>query len=122
MSNGISMFNPGVGINGISTPQTENISIARQKGGVSPALSVTGNEQGLEAYNGKNLDSIVDAYLQPKSQDPDLMSPQVFEHTVASALGKLGSLGDNPDLTALNAGIAENTSMINMFSSLVVQG
>ncbi|MDY0220898.1 MAG: hypothetical protein RBR67_07160 [Desulfobacterium sp.] len=122
MSNGISMFNPRVGINGISTPQTENISIARQKGGMSPALSITGNEQGLETYNGKNLDSIVDAYLQPKSQDPDLMSPQVFEHTVASALDKLVSLGDNPDLKALNANIAENTSMINMFASLVVQG
>lgn len=122
MSNGISTFNPRVGISGISTPQTESISIARQKGGMSPALSITGNEQGLETYNGKNLDSIVDAYLQPKSQDPDLMSPQVFEHTVESALGKLGSLGDNPDLMALNADIAENNSMITMFSSLVVQG
>ena len=122
MSNGISMFNPRVGISGISTPQTENISIAQQKGGVSPALSITGNEQGLETYNGKNLDSIVDAYLQPKSQDPDLMSPHVFEHTVASALGKLESFGDDPDLAALNSEIAENNSMITMFSSLVVKG
>jgi len=122
MANGISMFNPGVGINGISTPRTENISISRQNSGMSPALSMSGNEQGLEVYNGQNLDSIVDTYLQPKSQNPDLMTPQVFERTVASALDKLEGFGDNPDLTALNTDIAENNNMINMFTSLVVQG
>lgn len=122
MSNGISMFNPGVGINSISAPRTENLSVAQHKGGVSPALSISGNEQGLEAYNGQNMDSTVDAYLQPKSNDPDLMSPAVFEHTVSGALDKLESSGENPALDTLKAGIAENNEMINMYASLVVRG
>jgi hypothetical protein len=116
------MFNPGVGINGISTPRTENISIARHHAGVSPALSVSGNEQGLEAYNGQNLDSIVDRYLQPKSSDPDLMSPHVFQSTVEGALAKLGAPGENNAIATLNAEIARNNDIVSMFTSLVLPG
>jgi len=116
------MFNPGVGINGISTPRTENISIAKHNGGVSPALSISGNEQGLEVYNGQNLDSIVDNYLQPKSSDPDLMSPHVFQSTVQGGLEKLAISGENNALSALNAEIAQNNDIVSMFTSLVLPG
>ena len=79
-------------------------------------------EQGLELYNGRNLDSIVDSYLQPKSSNPDLMSPQLFQNTVQGALDKLGSSGEGGGISALNSEIAENNDIVRMFSSLVIPG
>jgi hypothetical protein len=121
----ISMLNPGVGINGISTPRTDDISIAKHKGGMSPAMSISGNEQGLEIYNEQNQDSIVDNYLRPKSKDPDLMTPQVFEKTLSGALGKLGELGAREgenSISALSSDIGENNDIVRMFTSLVIPG
>ncbi|WP_022665946.1 hypothetical protein [Desulfospira joergensenii] len=123
MSNGgISMLNPGLGINKITTPQQENMSIAGHKKGVSPALSVSGNEQGFEVYNEKNMDSIVDRYLCPRADDPDLMSPHVFQHTVQGALEKLGAMDSDNPVSALGSDIAQNNEIVRMFTSLVIPG
>ena len=122
MAAGLSIFNPGVGINAVNTPQHEDISISRHKGGMSPALSISGNEQGLEAYNEHNLDSIVHNYLQPKSRNPDLMTPHVFEHTVQGALDKLGSHDKNSEIGALNSDISQNNDIVRMYQSLVISG
>ena len=122
MSGGLSIFNPGVGIEGVKTPRQEDISIAKHKGGVSPALSISGNEQGLEVYNEQNFDSIVHNYLQPKSRNPDLMSPHVFQSTLQGALGKLGSEGENNPIAALNLDIAQNNDIVRMFTSLIIPG
>ena len=122
MAGGLSIFNPGIGINGVNTPRHEDISISKHQGGVSPALSISGNEQGLEVYNEQNLDSIVQNYLQPKSSDPDLMTPHVFEHTLQGALGKLGSNGENSEISALNSDISKNNDIVRMYTSLVIPG
>lgn len=122
MSDKIPMLNPGVGITGVTTPTREDISISSHKGGMSPALSLSGNEQGLEAYNEHNLDSIVDNYLHPKSADPDLMAPHVFQRTLQGALGKLSSLDDSNPLAEMNSDISHNNEIIRMFTSLVIPG
>lgn len=122
MVDGISMMNPGVGISGVSTPRTESFSISGQKSTLSPALSVSGNEKGLSTYEGQNVDSIVDSYLIPKSEDPDLMAPHVFARTLSSALDKLADIGKDRNLKNMNDDIQENNEILRMFSSLVVPG
>ncbi|MBF0200330.1 MAG: hypothetical protein HQK66_03270 [Desulfamplus sp.] len=122
MSDNISIFNPGVGISGIVTPRTEDISISGHKGGMSPALSFSGNEKGLELYNGQNLDSIVERYLQPESSDPELMTPHRFQQTVQSALEKLGAGDDSGAIRNLHMDTAENSEIVRMFTSLVISG
>jgi hypothetical protein len=122
MSTGMSIFNPGVGITGVVTPRTEDISISGHKGGISPALAITGNEKGLELYNGQNLDSIVDRYLRPSGSDPDLMSPHIFQPTVMSALEKLGTGGPDSPITHLHQELSQNHDIIRMFTSLVIPG
>lgn len=122
MADNLSIFNPSVGISGITTPRSEDISISGHKGAVSPALSISGNEQGLEHYDGRNLDTVIDAYLCPKSADPDLMSPRLFHGTVQSALEKLGQSGDDRELTRLSEDIGYNNDIVRMFSSLVIPG
>lgn len=122
MPDNLSIFNPKVGISGISTPRSEDISINRHKGGVSPALSVSGNEPGLEAYDGHNMDSIVEQYLRPKSRNPDLMAPHVFQKTVSGALGKLGDMGEDNPLKVMTDELNENNNIIRMFTSLVIPG
>ncbi|MCG8564250.1 MAG: hypothetical protein MI747_04120 [Desulfobacterales bacterium] len=118
MANGVSMMNPGVGITAINTPKSEDLSISAQRGGVSPALSLSGNEQGLEVYDGQNLDSIVESYLTPRSSDPDLMSPHVFQSTVESALAKL----DGEGVSALGSELAQNNDIVRMYTALVIPG
>ena len=120
MADGISMMNPKLGISGITAPRTEEFTISGQKKGVSPALSVSGNEKGLSTYDGRNLSTIVDKYLTPKAGNPDLLSPPVFHRTLGSALNKLAE--SNEGLSGLAHDIRENNEILRMFSSLVVQG
>ena len=122
MSNGVSMLNPGLGINKITSPRQEELTIEGHKGGVSPALSVSGNKQGLEVYNEQNLNSIVDSYLCPKAQDPDLMSPGIFQRTVKSALSKLGAMESENGVSDLSSDIEQNHEVVRMFTSLVIPG
>jgi len=119
-ADGISMMNPGLGISGITAPRTEEYAIPARKTDLSPALSLAGSEQGLSTYEGQNLAAVMDKYLTPKARNPDLMSPQVFERTLAGALDKLAASGEV--LAELNTDIKENNDILRMFSSLVVQG
>lgn len=125
-ADGISMMNSGVGINGITAPITEEFSIPGQKTGVPPALSFAGDEKGLSTYDGQNLAAVLDHYLTPRCGNPDLMTPHVFQQTLASALDKLSGLapaGDQAgELAGLTRDISENNEIVRMFSSLVVQG
>ena len=114
-------FNPGTGITGILTPQTEDICMPRQSG-LSPALSSSRTAPGLETYDGRNLDSIIDAALQPQCSDPDLMTPSVFNKTLQSGLQKLETGTKNADLARLNTDIIENSNMLKTYENLVISG
>ena len=123
MSDRISMMNPGVGINAVNLPRNEEMPRIGQRSGGAPALSMTGNEKGLETYDGTNMDSIVDRYLQPQSEDPELMSSHVFQRTVQTALDKLAKLADGDvGVSQLGAELAQNNEIVRMYTSLVIPG